>query len=211
MSTTESTMPRSMRVAGLDQEDSTRARLLRAMLTCVGERGYRETTVADVVRVARTSRRSFYQEFGDKQDCFVELLRVTNSSIVDYIAGQVDSSAPWQSQIRQAVIAYARANDQRRELALSWIRELPALGASAQAMKAEAMEAWITLFTDLTSTPVMRKAGVTPISREIAIVIWGGIRELTANAVEAGQPIATIVEPTVTACAALIGLDRDTP
>ncbi|NED69515.1 helix-turn-helix transcriptional regulator, partial [Streptomyces sp. SID10244] len=36
------------------------------MAMCLMEHGYRATTVADVVRVARTSRRSFYQEFSDK-------------------------------------------------------------------------------------------------------------------------------------------------
>ena len=55
----------------------------------------------------------------------------------------------------------------------------------------------------------MLAAGITPMSREIAVVLWGGIRELTANAVEAGQPLAAIVEPAVTACVALVRAERE--
>jgi AcrR family transcriptional regulator len=42
-----------------------RERLIAAMAASVEERGYADTTVADVVRIARTSRRTFYQHFQD--------------------------------------------------------------------------------------------------------------------------------------------------
>ena len=97
----------------LATDGSVRGRLLDAMLTCIGDRGYRDSTVADVVRVARTSRRTFYQEFDDKQDCFVELLRVANEATIRYIVDRIDAAAPWRTQIRQAVTAYAAINDSR--------------------------------------------------------------------------------------------------
>lgn len=177
----------------LATDGSVRGRLLDAMLTCIGDRGYRDSTVADVVRVARTSRRTFYQEFDDKQDCFVELLRVANEATIRYIVDRIDAAAPWRTQIRQAVTAYAAINDSRRALTLSWIRDLPALGAaatptsSAQQMKAEAMESWITLFTDITSTEVMRLfevsrallssgiAGCWPAGRGCSGIVSGGV------------------------------------
>ena len=109
-----------------------RERLLQAMATCVMERGYRETTVADVVRVARTSRRSFYQEFADKQACFVDLLRTTNDAMIQAISEDVDPAAEWTMQIRQAVEAYVSVTEQNPAIAWSWIRELPALGDSAR-------------------------------------------------------------------------------
>ncbi|MBF6248423.1 TetR family transcriptional regulator, partial [Nocardia elegans] len=41
-------------------ESGFRRRLLDGMAAAVRERGYRDATVADVVRHARTSRRTFY-------------------------------------------------------------------------------------------------------------------------------------------------------
>ena len=44
-----------------------RGRLLEGMAAAVRERGFRDATVADVVRHAHTSRRTFYEYFPDKQ------------------------------------------------------------------------------------------------------------------------------------------------
>ena len=46
-----------------------------AWRTSIVERGYRDTTVADIVRHARTSKRTFYEQFASKEECFIELLR----------------------------------------------------------------------------------------------------------------------------------------
>ena len=44
-----------------------RDRLLDGLAASIGERGYRDTTVADIVRHARTSKRTFYGEFSSKE------------------------------------------------------------------------------------------------------------------------------------------------
>ncbi|MFE0750473.1 TetR/AcrR family transcriptional regulator [Gordonia sp. NPDC058843] len=183
---------------------STRDRLLAAMLECIVDAGYRDTTVADIVRVARTSRRSFYQEFADKQACFFALLAVTNEFMIAEIARRVDSEASIEEQVRQAVSSYVAASERYPGLTLSWIRELPALGSAAQPVKDEALEAWIELFVGLTSTPALAAAGVVPMDRQRAIFLWGGFRELTAGAVESGTPLASIIEPATAASLALV-------
>ncbi len=48
-----------------------RARLYGAMIESISERGYRSTTVAHVIGLAGVSRRAFYEQFSNKQDCFV--------------------------------------------------------------------------------------------------------------------------------------------
>jgi AcrR family transcriptional regulator len=50
-----------------------RARLLEAMLACVGEQGYATTVVADVIAKAGASRKTFYEHFEDKRACFLAL------------------------------------------------------------------------------------------------------------------------------------------
>ncbi|GAB18391.1 putative TetR family transcriptional regulator [Gordonia effusa NBRC 100432] len=183
-----------------------RERLLDAMGRCLMERGYRDTTVADVVRTARTSRRSFYQEFDDKQECFVELLNNANTRMIASIATGVDRNAEWRTQVRQAVSAYVAACEEHPETTWSWIRELPALGKSARLVQRASIESFIALMDSLTDTEQMRSAGIEPMSRENALVIWGGIRELAASTLEQGIPLRTIEEPATTACIALVGI-----
>ncbi|WP_308127675.1 TetR/AcrR family transcriptional regulator [Gordonia paraffinivorans] len=188
---------------------STRGRLLAAMLRCVTESGYRETTIADIVRVAQTSRRTFYQEFADKQDCFFALLRETNRFMISEIAASVDGEASPEEQVRQAVTAYVTTSERYPGLMLSWIRELPALGGAAAKVKNEAMQDWIDLYVGLTSTPMLAAAGVKPMSPQRAVFLWGGVRELTASAVESGSPLTEIIEPATAACLALMGPGAD--
>ena len=51
-----------------------RQRLLDGLAESIAADGYRSTTVADIVRRAHTSRRTFYAYFSDKEACFVALL-----------------------------------------------------------------------------------------------------------------------------------------
>lgn len=53
----------------------TRARMYEAMARAVSERGYAAVTVTDVVTGARVSRRTFYEHFQDKEQCFLETYR----------------------------------------------------------------------------------------------------------------------------------------
>jgi AcrR family transcriptional regulator len=59
---------------GMDREDVARhqrARLYGGMIESIAERGYRATTVAHVIGLAGVSRRAFYEQFSNKEDCFV--------------------------------------------------------------------------------------------------------------------------------------------
>jgi AcrR family transcriptional regulator len=53
----------------------TRARIFEGMAKVVGQRGYANTTIGDVVKTAGISRRTFYEHFEGKEDCFVETYR----------------------------------------------------------------------------------------------------------------------------------------
>jgi AcrR family transcriptional regulator len=48
-----------------------RARLYGAMIESVAERGYHATTVAHVIGLAGVSRRAFYEQFSNKEECFL--------------------------------------------------------------------------------------------------------------------------------------------
>ena len=83
--------------------DAFRDRLLDGLAASIVDRGYRETTVADIVRRARTSKRTFYEHFPSKEECLIELLRRNNENLINNIRNAVNPDADWQDQIRQAV------------------------------------------------------------------------------------------------------------
>jgi AcrR family transcriptional regulator len=185
--------------------DPFRDRLLDGLATSIGEKGYRDSTVADIVRHARTSKRTFYEQFASKEDCLIELLRTNNEDLIASIRATVDPAADWQEQIRQAAGAYVDHIESRPAVTLSWIREAPALGAVAQPLHRLAMEHLTDMLVDLTDSPGFRRAHLRPVSRPLALILLGGLRELTALLVEDGRDVRDILEPAITAAMAILG------
>ena len=185
-----------------------RRRLLHGLAASIDERGYRESTVADIVRHARTSKRTFYDQFSTKEQCFVELLAVNNEERVDSIRQSVEPQAKWQDQVRQALVSYAESIDAKPAITLSWIRELPALGDGARPVLRRSFGRLTTMLVDLTSNPGFAAAGITPVSEAVAVILVGGLRELTAQTVEDGKPIAAILDPALAVSLAILTSGR---
>jgi AcrR family transcriptional regulator len=182
-----------------------RQRLLDALAASIMADGYRGTTVADIVRRARTSRRTFYEHFSDKEACFVALLTDSNARMIREITAAVDQKAPWTSQVRQAVEAWIGCAESEPAITLSWIRDVPALGTAARKLQRDTMEAFATMIQTLCDTDEWRSVRSEPVSRPLAIMLLGGLRELTASTVEDGGRIRDITELAVQACTALLG------
>jgi AcrR family transcriptional regulator len=192
----------------VDGGDPFRLRLLDGLATSITERGYRASTVADVVRNARTSKRTFYDRFSSKEACFLELLQADNERLGRTIVAAVDPEADWHQQIRQAVEAYVGHIESRPAITLSWIRELPSLGAIARPAQRRGLQLLSDLLIDLSSSPGFRRADLPPLTGSLAVILLGGLRELTALAMEDGRPVRDIVEPAVDASIALLGPRR---
>jgi AcrR family transcriptional regulator len=182
-----------------------RQRLLDGLAASITEAGFRETTVADVVRRARTSRRTFYEHFSGKEECFIALLADANRDMIRQISEAVDPAAPWAEQVRQAIEAWIACAESEPAITLSWIRDVPALGATSRDLQREAMEGFIAMTQRLTDTAEMRAAGISPPSRQLAIMLLGGLRELIATTVEDGGRAGDVTEVAVRASIALLG------
>jgi TetR/AcrR family transcriptional regulator len=62
--------------------------MLLAMAEAVAEKGYARVAVADVIERARVSRRSFYEHFANKEECFL----AAYDESVDLLAGAIDDA-----------------------------------------------------------------------------------------------------------------------
>jgi AcrR family transcriptional regulator len=183
-----------------------RRRLLDGLTAAIAERGYRETTVSDIVRHARTSKRTFYSQFASKDDCLLELLDTDNAEMIADIRGAVDPQAHWRTQIEQAVNAFVRTVESRPAVSLCWIRELPALGEAARPVQRRSIDRLADMLQYLTDTPGLRRARIAPMTRPIALILLGGLRELTAHTLENGGSGRDITDAAVAASIALVDL-----
>jgi AcrR family transcriptional regulator len=84
------------------------ARIHKAIIEIVAERGYQDLKVRDVVRLAEVSTRAFYEHFGSKEDCFLQtydlISRRATRRVIAAQAGEPD----WRKRSRLVFDAFVR-------------------------------------------------------------------------------------------------------
>jgi AcrR family transcriptional regulator len=166
-----------------------RERLLAALAEAIREKGLMGTTIADVVRHARTSRRTFYEHFPDKEACFLELVESATGLLLDEVEAAVDAAAAWDEQVDGAVDAYVEALTADPVMAVTLTRELPALGARGAAVQRRGIERFAELCVRLSQTEEFRRAGIAPVSLDTALMVVGGLNQLVVHTVERGEAL----------------------
>ena len=171
-----------------------RERLIAAMAEAIEQRGYRETTVADVVRLARTSRRTFYEHFEDREACFLAMFDATNDAMMEQIAAAVRPDDPLERQVDQALDAYITNVTTHPALYKSFVRELPGLGDAGAERQLAVIERFAALLVGLVESGRREQPELVArgLSRDTAIMIVGGLRELAVIALQQGRSVADL-------------------
>ncbi len=82
-------------------EGSQKARLLTAIVELAGEKGYNAVTIQDIVGRAGTAKRTFYDHFRDKEDCFRQAFEAGSASLV---AAVVRAAEPEKDPIERIAV-----------------------------------------------------------------------------------------------------------
>jgi len=177
------------------------------MAASIEKKGYRETTVADVVRIARTSRRNYYEHFDDRGACFLALFDATNEDKLEQIATAVRPDQPWEQQVDDAIGAYLDTLAARPALSQSFVRELPALGQAGAACQRAAIERMAELLVTLVESGRREQPeiGAHALTTDMALIIVGGLFELTVIAVERGRDLRELRSIAADAVKAILG------
>jgi AcrR family transcriptional regulator len=89
--------------------DIQRARMLGAMVQEVSERGVANVAVAHVVGRSGVSRRTFYEIFEDREDCFLAAFDEALERLAAIVVPAYEQANTWRSKVRTALIAFLEA------------------------------------------------------------------------------------------------------
>jgi len=140
--------------------DAHRRRLLGAVLQVVATKGYADTTIGDVVARAMVSRRTFYECFADKEECFV----AANPSVITVFVVEIMRAGPralaarrrayrrWAAVLGQVSERAAMLGEDMWQAALAAINERVLIAAERQevsgdAVRADVMDVLLSLLT----------------------------------------------------------------
>ncbi len=113
-----------------------RARIVSAMVEVVAERGVARATVAHVVTRAGVSRRTFYDLFDDREDCFVAALDLAVERAAARVAPAFGEGGSWIERMRMGLRALLELLDD--EPSLGRLGIVDALGAGPIALERRA-------------------------------------------------------------------------
>lgn len=164
---------------------SQRARLLRAMLELVAERGYDATTVPEVVARARVSRNAFYELFADKAACF---LAACDRSAEEVLAElyRLAADRHWVEAIHAGTDAYLRWWAERPALSVAYFVAMPTIGARATEQRERNYDAFATMFARLGALAREQDSSLPPLAPVAPRALVLAITELVAERVRAG-------------------------
>jgi len=195
-------------------ESSQRGRLLFAIAQVVAEKGYAAATVADIVDRASVSRTTFYEQFPDKEACFIAAFDFA----VEYVLGQMrqaweelgdgdDDGRDWRERVRSDLTTYLRVL--ASEPAFARALHVEALAAGPAALERRAV--MLSLFADRTRRVHELARAAEPslpeLHQEAFALHTGGVDELIREWIRtrgAGS-LPELAEPALTATLAIFG------
>jgi AcrR family transcriptional regulator len=110
-----------------------RGRLLSAIIEVAAERGAGNVTVAHVVERAGVSRRTFYELFSDREECFLGAFDDGIARVSRHVLDAYDSDAGWAERIRTALTGLLQFLDVER--GAGQLLVVGSLGAGASALE----------------------------------------------------------------------------
>jgi AcrR family transcriptional regulator len=153
---------------------SQRERALKAMVEAVADRGYAETRVVDVIERAGLSRKTFYELFGDKEDCFLAAYDEVSARLYSVCEEAFENAAgqPWPKRIRAGVTALVGELAADQAAARFAVIEVLAAGPKALARRDAAIRQFTGFIDAGRSESSLELPGLT------STAIVGGIYEL---------------------------------
>lgn len=160
--------------------EAPRDRLLDGLAEAIAELGYAELTIADIVRRARVSKRTFYEHFTTKEACLVALYEKEAGRLVAIIAAAIADEPPGERRITTGTRVYFESLAANPRIAKTLLLEILHAGDAGLAVRRNVLRVFAGLF--VSQFEELGKKGV--LTPAVATALVGGINELVLEASE---------------------------
>ncbi len=142
-----------------------RSRLLAGAVSTIDELGYPQATVGQITARARLSRRTFYQMFANRDECFAAVLEEVAATVAGELAAAGVEGLVWRERARLGVFAILSFFD--REPALARVCVVQVLRAGPLVLsRREAVLAQLAGVVDEGRVDGARSDGLTAVTAE---------------------------------------------
>ena len=167
---------------------SQRTRLLEAAGRAVADKGYAAATIEDIVRGAGVSKKTFYEHFADKLDCFLAAYETASDELFDHVREAQDGEADWVDRTRAGIHAYLRWLAAEPALARVFLIEIAAAGPDALERRERVRDRYAERMRELQTT--------NSVPDEIFHAVVAAVDDLVVRRLRAGADVREL-EPTI--------------
>jgi len=160
-----------------------RERIITALVDTVAERGYKATTVAEITGAASVSRRTFYEHFAGKEECFIAAHEMIADHVVESMDAATEVFDDWPEKVKAALATMLRFLSAEPELARVYAFEPIAAGGKIAAKHNESTRGLIELLK--AGRPI--HAGDRPLPDVTEETLVAGIFSLIVREIIAGR------------------------
>jgi AcrR family transcriptional regulator len=160
-----------------------RRRLVDAVPRVVAGRGYAAMSVADIVSAAAVSRNAFYNNFGDKEECFAAAHEACQERLLALLERPCERGSSVEERVETALGAAMGMLAGEPHVARLLFVEAPSAGEKV----ALRYHAWLRRYGLLLRSAVSQATAKSSLAVEMDQVIVGGIASRVASEILQGQ------------------------
>jgi AcrR family transcriptional regulator len=120
--------------------ENQRERLLDGVVEAIAEQGWNATTIARITAAAKISRRTFYEYFEGKQECFLAAYEMIEAHVLDSMLAAPGATEPWPDRVRARLAALLDVLSRDAAVSRCYLVEPLAAGGEVAARYRESMQ-----------------------------------------------------------------------
>ncbi len=160
----------------LEVAKNQRRRMYGAMIEAVAASGYGRTSVKQVVMLAGVSRRAFYEQFANKEECFLATLDlIASQALVHIAAGYRSTEGTLEQRMEAALRRFAEVVASNPKGARLMLVDAPSAGPAGWERLTETMR----IFEQRLAASFAHAPDAAPLPEPVARAIVGGLRRAT--------------------------------
>ena len=170
---------------------SQRARMLDGITRAVAEKGYARVTVADIVAQAGVSRRTFYEQFEDKEDCLLAAAAEGTAAVLTRMAESAQTVGPdagWQEILDAGIGAYVRALAAHPDFTTTFLVDIPGTSPRAIQLRRDLRDRFVDMYKFVAQRAVAEEPDLGEVPDAYLRALVGGTAELIHQHVLTSDP-----------------------
>ena len=164
--------------------ESIRRDLTAALAATVADKGYAAATIADVVALAKVSKRTFYEHFADKEECMMALYDHVCDRLMLMIRGSGVPRTRGSGGCTTPPRPTSSALDAMPSITRALLVEVQAAGQRAFRLRQQTLRKFARTLIVMVESGRPANPGMPELALPQALALVGGVNELLLHAVD---------------------------